>query len=220
MGQEHGVAFDDLRKSLCATDTRGAQRGCDGPPRRHGNKPGTGEQRHQLRHVIFVLRRDGEHAGSGRAARRPPTVRRGGQGQQTRRKGAEGSSRRREGSIADDVADDALALSGHQSERGLKGRRQRTQGCSATVDITCSRNAGSRYRAAAKAFSLPMPIDSNASIILCLQETGTRPALLNTASSSADAAASSPPTETDIADRPPLSADDERCSGVERAWAE
>jgi hypothetical protein len=59
MGQEHGVAFDDLRKSLCAADTRGAQRGCDGPPRRRGNKPGTGEQRHQLRHVIFVLRRDG-----------------------------------------------------------------------------------------------------------------------------------------------------------------
>ncbi len=68
MRQEHGVAFNDLRKSLCAADARGAQRGCDGPPRRRGNKPGTGEQRHKLRHVIFVLEGDRKHAANGRAA--------------------------------------------------------------------------------------------------------------------------------------------------------
>ena len=59
MRERYGIMFQHLRKSLCAADARGAQRGCDGPPRRRGNKPGTGEQRHQLRHVIFVLRRDG-----------------------------------------------------------------------------------------------------------------------------------------------------------------
>jgi hypothetical protein len=81
------------------------------------------------------------------------------------------------------------------------------------VGGTCSKNAGSRKIAADNAFSLPMPIESNASIRLCLQEAGTSPALLSTASSSADAAASSESTVTGTAATPPLAVDDERCSG-------
>ncbi len=61
---------------------------------------------------------------------------------------------------------------------------------------TCSRNAGSRDNAAAKAASLPMPIPINASVSLCLHEAGTSPALHNTACSSDDAALSSKKTGT------------------------
>ena len=81
------------------------------------------------------------------------------------------------------------------------------------VGDTCSKNAGSRKIAADNAFSLPMPIESNASISLCLQEAGTSPALLSTASSSVDAAASSESTVTDTAATPPMALDDGRCSG-------
>jgi hypothetical protein len=71
MREIYRIMFQHLRKSLCAADARGAQRGCDGPPRRRGNKPGTGEQRHQLRHVIFVLGRDGSVDGRRKRADLP-----------------------------------------------------------------------------------------------------------------------------------------------------